>query len=80
MTSDPRQCRENAARCAELAVAARTPQMKAMFLELSRNWEKLAMDLEDAVGRLVESEHVWSDVLQSLAEAKRLSKLPVWKK
>jgi hypothetical protein len=54
--------------------------MKAMFLELSRNWEKLAMDLEDAVGRLIESEHVWSDVQRSLAEAKRLSKLPVWKK
>jgi len=45
-----------AARCAELAVAARTPQLKATFLALSKNWEKLAVQLEDADAKLTESE------------------------
>jgi hypothetical protein len=32
MPGDPKECRRHAARCAELAVAARTPQLKAAFL------------------------------------------------
>jgi hypothetical protein len=48
MTGDLKECRGRAVRCAELAVAARTPQLKAMFLELSKNWEKLAIQSEDA--------------------------------
>jgi hypothetical protein len=43
MPGDPRECRKHAACCAEMAVAARTPQLKATLLELSRNWEKLAI-------------------------------------
>ena len=47
--------------------------MKIKFLELSKIWEKL--DLEDAFGRLVESETIRTDVRLSLDDAKRLSKL-----
>jgi hypothetical protein len=62
MPSDPKECRKNAARCAELAVAARTPQLKATFLALSKNWEKLAIQLEDAFAEPTESEAIGSNV------------------
>jgi hypothetical protein len=45
MSGDPKQCRSNAARCAELASDDHTPQLKMTFLELSKNWEKLAIQL-----------------------------------
>ena len=80
MPGDPKECRRNAARCAELAVAARTLQSKAMFLELSKSWEKLAIQLEDAFAKRAESEDIRSRVWESLNEAKRLSSLPIWKK
>ena len=74
-----RQCRKHAARCAELAVEACTPQLRAMFLELSKNWEKIAIQLEDAFAELAESEFTIANVRESLDEAKRLSSLPIWK-
>lgn len=46
MPGDPRECRERALRCAELAVTARTQQLKEA-LELSKNWEILALQLEE---------------------------------
>jgi hypothetical protein len=46
---DPRACRENAARCAELAVAAKANHLKVMLVELSRSWEELAIDLENVL-------------------------------
>jgi len=46
MPGDPKECRAHAFRCAELAAAARTPQLKSTFLELSANWQKLAGELE----------------------------------
>jgi hypothetical protein len=49
MQSDPRECRENAARCAELAVAAKAKHLKIVLVELSRSWEKLAIDLENVL-------------------------------
>jgi len=49
MPGDPRACRENAARCAELAVAAKAKHLKVMLVELSRSWEKLATDLENVL-------------------------------
>jgi hypothetical protein len=39
------ECRRHALRCAEPAMAARTPQLKAMFLELSKNWKTLDLSL-----------------------------------
>jgi len=49
MQGDPRGCRENAARCAELAVAAKGKHLKVILVELSRSWEKLAIDLENVL-------------------------------
>jgi hypothetical protein len=48
------RCRKHAARCAEIAVAARTPQLKAAFLALSKNWENLAIQLENAFAQLAD--------------------------
>jgi len=80
MPGDPKECRKHAFRCAQLAVAARTPQLKAMFLELSKNWEKLAIQLEDAFARIYESEAIRSNVRESLNETRWLSGLPIWNK
>jgi hypothetical protein len=49
MPSDPTECRENAACWVELAVAAKTEHLKVMLVELSRRWEKLAIDLENVL-------------------------------
>jgi hypothetical protein len=46
MPGDPKECRLHALHCAELAGTARTAQLKATLLELSKNWERLALDLE----------------------------------
>jgi len=43
---DPRECRKNALRCAELAHSASTPELKQTLIELSRNWLKLAIEIE----------------------------------
>lgn len=48
MPGDPKECRKNASRCADLAHAARTPELKQTLIELSRNWLKLAIELERA--------------------------------
>jgi hypothetical protein len=80
MPGDPNECRRNAARCAEMAVASYTPQLKATFLALSKHWEKLAIQLADAFAKIAESEDIRSKVRASLDEAKRLSSLPIWKR
>ena len=49
MPVDPKECRKHALFCTELAAAARTTRSKALFLELSLSWEKLAIQLEDAI-------------------------------
>jgi hypothetical protein len=73
MTRSPKEYRRHAARCAELAMAARTPQLKATFLGLSKNWEKFAIDLETAFGSSTEAAVARLEVRQSLAESKELS-------
>jgi hypothetical protein len=45
MPGNSMECRRHALRCAELGMAARTPQLKAMFLELSKNWKTLDLSL-----------------------------------
>jgi len=79
MLGDSKECRRHAARCAEMAVAAHTPQLRATFLGLSKHWEKLAIQLEDAFAKLTESETIRWNVRESLNETKRLSNLPTWK-
>jgi hypothetical protein len=46
MSGDPRECRSHAVRCAELAVEAKSEQLKAHFVGLSKTWENLANELE----------------------------------
>jgi hypothetical protein len=58
--------------CAQLAMFARAPQLKAAFLGLSKNWERFAVELEDAFARREEVDILSSQARQSLAEAKRL--------
>ena len=77
MPSDPNECRGYALRCAALAMNARSPQLKTMFMELSGNWQTLAMQLETTFARLGESEGS-TCVRESLDEAKRPSILPIW--
>jgi len=48
MPGEPRECRKHAWRCAELANSARSPELKQRLVELSRNWLKLAIELEKA--------------------------------
>ena len=43
MAADPEECRMLAARCAEIAAAAATPQLKAWSSDLSMLREKLAI-------------------------------------
>ena len=70
MPGDPKECRRHAARCAELAVTASTPQLKGTFLELSENWEKLAIQLENTFAK-IDDEIEW--VRESLDAAR-----PFW--
>ena len=72
MPGDPKECRQHAMRCAEFAVTAHTPQLKAAFLGLSKSWEKLAIQLEDAFSKFMESEDIESRVRESLNETNRL--------
>ena len=77
---DAKDCRKHALRCAELAVAARTPQLKATFRELSKNWERLAILLDDVLAKLSESEDIEWRVQASLKEAGWFSNLAVREK
>jgi hypothetical protein len=72
MVGDPKEYRRHAAHCAQLAVFARAPQLKAAFLALSKNWERFAIELEDAFARREEADILKSQARQSLAETKRL--------
>ena len=46
MPGDPKECRLHSMHCAELAAKARTSQLRATFLGLSKQWEHFAADLE----------------------------------
>jgi hypothetical protein len=57
MPGDPKQCREHAKRCLEIAATSQSAIAKAKFEELARTWAALATDLEFAKGLL----EMWSD-------------------
>jgi hypothetical protein len=67
MLGDPNECRRNAARCAELAVTASTPQLKATFLELSMNWEDAFAQVDDEIEWVLESHDAASPFWKNLA-------------
>jgi hypothetical protein len=74
MPGDPKKCRKHTARCAELAITARTPELRAKFLELSKIWEKLAIELDDTFDKLAETEDIMLSVRESLDGGRWLRK------
>jgi hypothetical protein len=72
MPGNPKECRAHAARCAEMAVAARTAQLRTTFLKLSKHWEQLAIQLENAFAQVAESEDIRSTVRETVDEARKL--------
>jgi hypothetical protein len=48
MPSDPKECRQRALRCTELAEKSTDPELKAVLISLVERWLKLAADLERA--------------------------------
>ena len=48
MGTDPKQCRERALRCTELAERATDQTLKAVLSELAERWLKAAAELESA--------------------------------
>ena len=48
MPGDPKECREHARRCAELAKVATTQEAREQFLSLQMSWIRLAADLDNA--------------------------------
>jgi hypothetical protein len=56
MTSDPKECRENASRCMESAEKATDSQLKAILEGLAAKWLKRAVEAERAQGLRVERE------------------------
>jgi hypothetical protein len=54
MPGDPKQCRAQAVRCAELAAETNNPQLKERLVELSKHWNVLALELEGTIELLDE--------------------------
>ena len=54
MPANPKECRLHAMRCAELAATAKSQQLKATLLELSKNWVRLADSLETTLALMDE--------------------------
>jgi hypothetical protein len=48
MPGDPKECRQHAERCAELARLASTPEARDQFLSLQMTWIRLASELDQA--------------------------------
>jgi hypothetical protein len=48
MGTDPKQCRERALRCTELAERATDSTLKAVLTDLAERWQRAAVDLECA--------------------------------
>ena len=54
MPGDPKECRQHAERCEELARLASTPEGRETFLSLQMTWIRLAAEL-DRAGALIEA-------------------------
>jgi hypothetical protein len=48
MPGDPKECRQHAERCGELARRATTPEARDSFLSLQMTWIRLATELDQA--------------------------------
>jgi hypothetical protein len=54
MPGDPKECRQHAERCRELARLASTQEARETFLSLQMTWIRLAMELQQA-GALIKA-------------------------
>jgi len=54
MPGDPKQCRQHAERCAELARQASTAEARDTFFSLQMTWIRLAAELDQA-GALIKA-------------------------
>lgn len=48
MPGDPKECRQHALHCAELAEKAQSPERAKVFQNLAKQWLKMAVELERA--------------------------------
>jgi hypothetical protein len=49
---NPKECRANAAKCAEWAANAKSPSAKQIFIDLAQTWQNLALETEMLDGEL----------------------------
>jgi hypothetical protein len=61
MPGDPKECRQHAERCAELARLASTPEDRDTFLSLQMTWIRLAMELDQARALIEATQEVEED-------------------
>jgi hypothetical protein len=64
MPGDPKECRQHAERCAELARLATTSEVRDQFLSLKMTWIRLASELDRARALI--------EVTQKLEEEQRI--------
>jgi len=57
MPGDPKECRERALECVELARTANTPEHKQLLTNLAQSWIKLAVEIERENALLNEHGH-----------------------
>ena len=53
MPGDPKECREHARNCLQLAEASANAEITRTFVDLAHSWTRLALDLESAQALLV---------------------------
>ena len=68
MPGDPKECREHARRCAELASVATTPETREQFISLQQSWMRLAADLENAQAFIATLDEIDADPPVEAAE------------
>jgi hypothetical protein len=55
MPGDPKECREHAKRCLELASETNDLRLKESLTDLAKRWASIAMDLEGTRALLAEA-------------------------
>ena len=48
MPGDPKECRQHALNCRKLAETASSPTLQQTFLDLAKQWTRLANEIDDA--------------------------------
>jgi hypothetical protein len=56
MPGDPKECRQHALNCVQLAKTAESPEARDRFANLARTWIRLAEELERMQAVLAEDE------------------------